>query len=187
MANKHGKSVKMLFNDIPLEARPGSCPTDIIRSYQDQSEARHARIEAERDVAQFREQAAKAKSEGLPPFNVSDRSVWDSWVDANKDPYGACTMRYAARWANYMEREIAGGKSLEQIAEKASHDADLEGVTGFMYGCAVGMLSKAWKHGEELRRWHNLKTQIGDEGEKANRQGGVLNPALLSIGTSPKP
>jgi len=34
-----------------------------------------------------------------------------------------------------------------------------------MYGAAVAILSKVWKHGEELRRWHNLKTQIGDEGE----------------------
>jgi len=36
----------------------------------------------------------------------------------------------------------------------------------------------------ELRQWHNLKTQIKDEGEKANASGGVLNPALLTI--SPK-
>jgi hypothetical protein len=39
-----------------------------------------------------------------------------------------------------------------------------------------------WKHGEALRLWHNLKTQIRDEGEKANESGGVLNPACLSIG-----
>lgn len=54
-----------------------------------------------------------------------------------------------------------------------------------MYGCAVGMLAKAWKHGEDLRRWHNLKTQLANEGEKANEQGGVLNPALLRIGGQP--
>jgi len=32
-----------------------------------------------------------------------------------------------------------------------------------------------------LRKWHNIKTQIGNEGEKANASGGVLNPALLNI------
>jgi hypothetical protein len=39
---------------------------------------------------------------------------------------------------------------------------------------------------EELRRWHNLRTQIGDEGEKANEDGGVLNPALLRVGLGRK-
>jgi len=33
-----------------------------------------------------------------------------------------------------------------------------------------------------LRRWHNKENQIGTEGDKANESGGVLNPALLSIG-----
>ena len=77
------------------------------------------------------------------------------------------------------------GQKLEDVAERLSHEVDNRpgfGITGFMYGCAVGMLSKAWIHGEELRRWHNLKTQIRDEGEKANESGGVLNPAVLCIG-----
>ena len=43
------------------------------------------------------------------------------------------------------------------------------------------MLSQVWEHGEELRRWHNLDTQIHDEGEKANDEGSVLNPALLGV------
>lgn len=59
---------------------------------------------------------------------------------------------------------------------------DDDGITGFMYGCAVQMLAKSWKHGEALRRWHNKETQIGMEGDKANETGGVLNPALLSLG-----
>ena len=35
---------------------------------------------------------------------------------------------------------------------------------------------------DRLRRWHNKATQIGTEGDKANETGGVLNPALLTIG-----
>lgn len=50
-----------------------------------------------------------------------------------------------------------------------------------MYGCAVSALAKFWVHGEQLRIWHNLDIQIGNEGEKANESGGVLNPALLNI------
>jgi hypothetical protein len=44
------------------------------------------------------------------------------------------------------------------------------------------MLAKCWLHGEALRRWHNKDTQIGTEGDRANERGGVLNPAMLSIG-----
>ena len=59
---------------------------------------------------------------------------------------------------------------------------DDDGITVYMYGCAVSVLAKAWKHGEALRRWHNKETQIGTEGDRANESGGVLNPALLTIG-----
>lgn len=81
-----------------------------------------------------------------------------------------------------MQVEMTNGKNLEDVADVASYEADLEGITGFMYGRAVVALSHYWKHGEQLRRWHNIKTQLGNEGEEANESGGVLNPALLSIG-----
>jgi len=77
---------------------------------------------------------------------------------------------------------MANGETVEDCADTASHLADSEGITGFMYGCAVAILAKVWVHGEALRRWHNLKTQLRDEGEKANESGGVLNPALLNLG-----
>jgi hypothetical protein len=102
--------------------------------------------------------------------------------EVNSDPYGAATVRYAETWADMMEIYIDGGEKLEDIADKTSHDADTEGITGFMYGAAVSILSQCWLHGEALRKWHNLKTQIGNEGERANESGGVLNPALLNIG-----
>ena len=81
-----------------------------------------------------------------------------------------------------MQAKIDAGEPLESIADDCSHVADDEGITGFMYGAAVSMLAQCWIHGEQLRRWHNLKTQLGNEGERANESGGVLNPALLSIG-----
>lgn len=77
---------------------------------------------------------------------------------------------------------MAAGATVIDCAKAASHEADVEAITGFMYGCAVSILAKAWKHGDELRRWHNLDTQIGTEGEAANASGGTLNPALLTIG-----
>lgn len=100
----------------------------------------------------------------------------------NSDPYGACTYRFLERWADLMEEKMANGEKLEDIARKTSHEADTEGITGFMYGCAVSVLSHVWEHGEKLRRWSNLDLQLNHEGEKANETGGVLNPALLSLG-----
>ena len=116
------------------------------------------------------------------PLKLKDPELWQSWVAANTDSYGKGVMDYAERWARLMQRRIERGENLDHCAEQTSHDADTEGITGFMYGCAVGMLAQAWEYGEQLRRWHNLKTQIGTEGEEANRSGGTLNPALLNVG-----
>jgi len=116
----------------------------------------------------FRDDAAKA--------------LWEKGVENNSDPYGNAVYRYASEWATRMESELAAGASLNDVADACSRAADDEGITGFMYGCAVSTLSHAWIHGEDLRRWHNLKMQIGTEGEKANESGGVMNPALLNIG-----
>ncbi len=81
-----------------------------------------------------------------------------------------------------MEGAIAQGATVEGCAKEVSSLADIEGITGFMYGCAVSTLAVCWIHGEALRRWHNKDMQIGTEGDKANETGGVLNPALLSVG-----
>lgn len=117
-------------------------------------------------------------------MEISDGKVWQTWVDSNEDSYGSCIIRYAERWADLMEDELAFGNTLEKCAKETSHRADTSGITGFMYGAAVSVLSSCWKYGEQLRRWHNLATQIHDEGEKANEDGGVLNPALVNIRTS---
>jgi hypothetical protein len=114
-------------------------------------------------------------------MKIRDLEYWNRGLENNRDAYGAAIYRYAAAWAELMEQEIARGSALSDVAEKTSHEADTEGITGYMYGCAVAILAACWEHGEELRRWHNLDTQIGNEGEKANESGGVLNPAVLCI------
>ena len=142
------------------------------------------RLEAEKRAAQQAE--LKAEGDVLCTFafaSAEAEGIWRNLVEVNKDSgYGACGVRFAARWAHKMEARIAAGEKLEDIAKAASHDADLEGVTGFMYGWAVAQIARVWAHGEALRRWHNLDTQIGNEGERANASGGTLNPALLNVG-----
>jgi hypothetical protein len=115
-------------------------------------------------------------------FAPGSEKLWKKGLKNNKDPYGVRIYSYALDWANLMEAEMAKGKKIEEVAEKTSRKADTDGITGFMYGAAVSVLSQAWVHGDVLRRWHNLKTQIGTEGEKANETGGVLNPALMNFG-----
>jgi hypothetical protein len=112
---------------------------------------------------------------------------YQEWRAKNDDPYSRRCFTYAEEWADMMEKALAEGRTLfgtgkeRCLADELSSLADTDGITGFMYGAAVSILSKTWIHGEELRRWHNIKTQIHDEGEKANASGGTLNPALLNI------
>lgn len=115
-------------------------------------------------------------------MKLKDAEGWHRTVDANQDPYGKAGIDFAERWANLMEEHIESGKELSDVARGTSHEADTEGITGFLYGCAVSILSQVWEHGEELRQWHNLDTQIGTEGERANEKGTVLNPAIINIG-----
>ena len=114
-------------------------------------------------------------------MEITNKNVYDKWVENNQDPYGNAIIRYAVAWANAMESGMANGEELEHIAKQTSHDADIEGITGFMYGAAVCILASCWKYGDQLRRWHNKNVQLGTEGDEANESGGVLNPALLSI------
>lgn len=121
-------------------------------------------------------------------MKLKDPEKWNKFVEANKptddDPgYGWAVITYAERWANLIEAAMAKGETLEECADRTSHEANTEGITGYQYGCAVSVLALCWEHGEELRKWHNLKVQIRDEGERANREpSAVLNPALLVIG-----
>ena len=184
-----GEPVTAKFNDIDLVATLDSTAELIVAEYDRISEERRVAYKASPEgqaakarQEEFQRKADAARGEGIKPFEIIDQGAWDSWMESNEDDYGACVMRYAARWANVMESKMAAGEELEAIADAASSEADVEGITGFMYGCAVGVLSKCWKHGEKLRRWHNLKTQVSNEGVRANEGGGVLNPAILSIG-----
>lgn len=137
------------------------------------------RVEGEERDRKFRE----SKKPELQEFVSSDPEAWAKCVETNSsDGYSFECCRYAAAWANAMERAMANGATIPDIADECSRGADTSGITGFMYGAAVSMLAKFWVHGDKLRRWHNKETQIGDEGDRANESGGTLNPALLSVG-----
>lgn len=102
-------------------------------------------------------------------------------------PYGKPIIIFCYKWADLIEEKKAKYPKIEFgiIADAMVKRADKTagGISGFQYGCAVKLLSEVWIHGEELRRWHNLKTQIHSEGVEANEFGGVLNPAIINIGS----
>lgn len=118
-------------------------------------------------------------------MKLKDEDFWNTQVEVNTDPYGSAILKFAENWANLMEEKLAQGHALEDIAEELSFIASANAghITGFMYGAGVSILSACWEHGEQLRRWHNLDTQIEDEGERANETGDVLNPAVITINT----
>lgn len=103
---------------------------------------------------------------------------YKDWYDKNNDGYSRACFTYAERLAEMMEEKIEASsddvmKVIVDNADKLSYEADEEGITGFMYGCAVSILSQCWEYGEYLRKWHN--------GEYDYDGDGVVNPAVLSI------
>lgn len=97
----------------------------------------------------------------------------------NSDPYGRACFTYAERWAGLLEKKIAESadpeKAIVDNAGKLSHEADIEGITGFMYGAAVSILSQCWIYGEYLRKWHNKEYYYDGDG--------AVNPAIITIET----
>ena len=106
--------------------------------------------------------------------------LYVEWKEKNSDPYSRACFDYAEKWAENIEAKMSEGHNLVDVAEQCEPN-EMQ-ITGFMYGMSVGILSETWVHGEQLRQWHNLKTQLGDEGVKANEKGTVLNPATLIVG-----
>lgn len=193
MAIEEHCNVQFDFNGIQITATPASTLEELMKFYDEESDRRREAYLASPEYATRQEEARKATEERKKKMEaaledapehltLADPEAWEKTVASNKDGYGGAVMSYAERWARMMENRISKGESISSMADECSHLADEEGITGFMYGCAVSILAKVWKHGEELRQWHNLKTQIRDEGEKANESGGVLNPACLSVG-----
>lgn len=112
---------------------------------------------------------------------ISDTDKWQSWLDANKDPYGGACIQVARRVMELLDAE-PGDFDTHKIICQADDESGAGGITGYMAGCVANMVSQCHSRGEEFRRKWNLDNQLGDEGEKANEGGGTLNPALLNIG-----
>lgn len=107
---------------------------------------------------------------------------YNKYVSNNQDPYGKEVIEYSERWANLLEEKLENSPDatvrniLQLNADTLSHKANINGITGFMYGCAVQGLARFWIYGEELRKWHNGEYGVSEEAK------GVVNPAVIVIG-----
>lgn len=91
----------------------------------------------------------------------------------NSDRYGKGVFDYLKRWAAMMEALMENGTPVNKIAKQTSIDADIDGITGAMYGSAVETLSEYWEHGEQLREWHNSRYSY--------KGLGVVDPATIVL------
>jgi hypothetical protein len=108
-------------------------------------------------------------------IELKDEELWNKGLENNTDPYGKTIYEYAELWGRLMQVELNNGSTVKECADAMSSELDFMGITGFMYGAAVSILSSCWKYGEDLRKWHNK--QYDHEGD------GVVNPAILTINT----
>jgi hypothetical protein len=137
--------------------------------------AEEARRQADHAADMDRRSGQIAIALAKHPFEPTDPEGYAEYKRINSDGYGGGVVRYGEAWAALMEALIATGNSVADAAEIAQDEADCEGITGFMFGCAVQQLARFWRHGEALRIWHN-----GKHGVPADTAG-VVNPAVLTL------
>ena len=111
---------------------------------------------------------------------ITDETGWQSWVDNNSDPYGKACVGVARQVMAILDAEPDDFDPHDTIC-RADREINAGGITGFMAGAVAAMVSHCHSRGEEFRRKWNQDVQIGTEGDEANENGGILNPALLNI------
>lgn len=117
-------------------------------------------------------------------MEIVKEAEFKAWKDKNTDTYGSAIFRFAEQWADEMEKKLAEGKKVFQIAEECERIVDRRpefGITGYMYGAAVSILTHHWKYGDALARWHNKKYLPEDQADVAADEGRTVNPAILSV------
>lgn len=111
---------------------------------------------------------------------ITKEKEWNECVENNKDAYGKCCVDVARQVMKILDDE-PGDFDPHTIICRADDETKAGGITGFMAGMVSSIVSQCHSRGEEFRHKWNKDVQIGNEGDKANEEGGVLNPALLNV------
>jgi len=183
--------VECYFNDCKLtwQIENKTCVTteeEVLQQWENHQDKQHleyeewlnseegiASVKAEQERQAKQEEDLKARQIMIErnnfTFSEGGEEKWKMSVEKNTDFYGKGILDFAKAWAIYMEESTLTKESMEEACKKA----DVNGITGFMYGAAVSLLSECWKYGEDLRKLHN--EEYGHTGE------GVVNPAIITI------
>lgn len=162
MATDSGQPITIdNLNGVNVTAQPGDNPDELYAKWGSGMDANAAAYRASPEYAEtqrkWAEKEAQKRAEyedliALAPTEPAwtDRAIWQTWVDANTDSYWAATIHYAHTWARLMESAVAAGETVAECADRLSHVANQDGITGAMHGFAVSMLVQAWVHGPAL-------------------------------------
>lgn len=83
---------------------------------------------------------------GLPLPTFTDPAAWLAEFNPRSS-----VVRFAAEWADRMEKSRNRGLSLAATYQDAAYDAALvEPVTNTQHALAACLLARCWKHGPEL-------------------------------------
>lgn len=121
------------------------------------------------------EKIRKFQKSGEFPVKETAISDWETYKRVNSgESYGRGIIRYATIWVQYMEYLTKKyGMKMSEIWDRCSNLANVDGVTGFMYGAAASIISRVWQFGEEFRKCYNSKWNYSG--------AGTVNPAVLTI------
>lgn len=114
---------------------------------------------------------------------IIETEKWEKSVEVNKDPYGGCCIDVAREAMRLLDTEEYKEFDTHKLICGADDNIKAGGITGFMAGCVASLISEVHSRGDEFRKKWNSDNQIGNEGDKANESGGVLNPAVLNVST----
>ncbi len=143
---------------------------------------RDAKAQADRDQAErFADLDAKARAKapelidgGVAFVKPELADEWREYAKNNTDDgYSAAVIEGTVGGL----RALADGKTTAE-AEKACTAAE----TGFQMGCVAKGLAHFAPRGDEFRAYWNRKYMTEDQAVKADASGGVVNPAILTIG-----
>lgn len=194
LARLTNETVKASFNGITLKAVSDMEYGSIEDKYQKLIQEKYIKYRNSAEFKKAREQALEAERKSREileaslaeyPEEMAIRDI-DAYLNAleiQKSDYAKVIIRTARNWARLMQGQMDRGRSLEDCAEETYEIANVDGLTGFMYGLAASFLSDFWVYGKEFREWYNEDTQIGIEGHIATILGKTLNPAVLIIST----
>lgn len=168
LAQQKNMIITFTFNDQNISVSPNDSVDLLIKNYMDESTRRHEEYINSPEYKKRLKERKKEEEEKIEKLNkylkdaptrltLKDELIWNEVCNNNTDSYGNAVIKYAETWARLLEVRIANGENLQEIADECSHIADIDGITGFMYGCAVSILSSVWIYGEELKEWNNKR------------------------------